>query len=54
LLDEPLVGLDAAGQMQLGTWIAQHLSVGGIALLSSHQLVPESIPGLSILQLEPA
>jgi heme exporter protein A len=51
IMDEPWVGLDLAGQAELGGWIAAHLSGGGIAILTSHQLLPEQIPNVSILAL---
>ncbi|WP_348944800.1 cytochrome c biogenesis heme-transporting ATPase CcmA [Chitinibacter sp. FCG-7] len=52
VMDEPWVGLDLAGQAELGAWIADHLNSGGIAILTSHQLLPEQIPGVSILTLQ--
>lgn len=51
LLDEPFVALDAKAQEQLGGWIAEHCSNGGIAILTSHQKLPEAIPGISELNL---
>ncbi len=51
IMDEPWVGLDLAGQAELGAWIAAHLNSGGIAILTSHQLLPEQIPSVSILAL---
>ncbi|WP_410498616.1 heme ABC exporter ATP-binding protein CcmA [Chitinibacter sp. S2-10] len=54
VMDEPLVALDVSGQSELGNWIAAHLSLGGIALLTSHQLLPGEIPAPCILKLESA
>jgi len=51
LLDEPFVGLDAKAQEQLGTWITEHCSNGGIAIFTSHQIIPETIPNLTELNL---
>ncbi|QLG87762.1 cytochrome c biogenesis heme-transporting ATPase CcmA [Chitinibacter bivalviorum] len=52
IMDEPLVALDIAAQAELGQWLAEHLSGGGIALLTSHQEIPELIPAPRILLLE--
>lgn len=46
LLDEPFVGLDAKAQEQLGTWIGEHCASGGITVLTSHQILPKSIPSI--------
>ncbi|MBM5571699.1 MULTISPECIES: cytochrome c biogenesis heme-transporting ATPase CcmA [Deefgea] len=51
LLDEPFVGLDAKAQEQLGTWISEHCSNGGITIFTSHQIIPETIPNLTELNL---
>lgn len=39
VLDEPFVGMDDAGVNMLTTLIAEHLSGGGLAVLTSHQPV---------------
>ncbi len=51
LLDEPFVGLDAKAQEQLGGWISEHCEQGGIAILTSHQILPEAIPSITELTL---
>lgn len=51
LLDEPFVALDAKAQEQLGSWIGEHCNAGGIAVFTSHQALPESIPNITELTL---
>ncbi|MBY0445420.1 MAG: cytochrome c biogenesis heme-transporting ATPase CcmA [Burkholderiales bacterium] len=52
LLDEPFVGLDQAAQIQLGEWIAQHTSQGGMVMLTSHQALPLAIQNIIELDLK--
>ena len=40
VLDEPYVAMDEAGVKMLADLVAQHLHDGGLAVLTSHQLVP--------------
>jgi heme exporter protein A len=40
VLDEPFSALDAAGIGLLSTMIESHLELGGIAVLTSHQVMP--------------
>jgi heme exporter protein A len=51
LLDEPLAGLDTAGQRLLVELLSEHAASGGATVLTSHQPLPASLPGLRTLQL---
>jgi heme exporter protein A len=42
VLDEPFNALDGAGIALLSTMIASHLDAGGLAVLTSHQVMPLS------------
>jgi heme exporter protein A len=51
LLDEPLSALDQAG---IGHWLAlltKHQQDGGAAVITSHQPLPASLPGLRAMEL---
>ena len=49
ILDEPFNALDSQGVQGFVGLVGQHLSEGGIAVLTGHQEI--SIPGLRALQL---
>ncbi len=49
LLDEPSAALDAAGHALLGELISEHLALGGIAVIASHDPIP--VEGLAVLTL---
>ena len=51
-LDEPLSGLDTGGIDLLSGLLHEHVSVGGAAVLTSHQPLPDSLPGLRSLELK--
>ncbi|QBC45050.1 cytochrome c biogenesis heme-transporting ATPase CcmA [Iodobacter fluviatilis] len=51
LLDEPFVALDTQAQDQLGGWISQQLSSGGLVILTSHQTLPTAISQVIELDL---
>lgn len=51
LLDEPFVALDTQAQDQLGGWISQQLSNGGLVILTSHQTLPATTPPVIELDL---
>ena len=53
ILDEPMVALDLAGQSWLERICNQHISNGGILLLTSHQKIT-GIDGLVEHELKPA
>ncbi|GAB5389625.1 MAG: heme ABC exporter ATP-binding protein CcmA [Alphaproteobacteria bacterium] len=44
LLDEPTLGLDAAGKSLLGDWLDQHIATGGMILAASHEPLPGTAP----------
>jgi heme exporter protein A len=48
LLDEPLVALDKDGMQWFLQLLQQHLSNGGMAVLSSHQALPDFLPHQTI------
>ncbi|HEX7046495.1 MAG TPA: heme ABC exporter ATP-binding protein CcmA [Gammaproteobacteria bacterium] len=50
LLDEPFNSLDANGIALIACWIAALLSAGGIAVLSTHQPLPEPLRA-SVIEL---
>ena len=52
VLDEPFVAMDHAGIRLLADLIAQHLSTGGIAVLTSHQDVDIGSVPAQILELK--
>lgn len=52
VLDEPFVAMDHAGIRLLAELIAQHLSTGGIAVLTSHQDVEIGSVPAQILELK--
>ena len=51
LLDEPLVGLDAAGMEVLGMLLCEYLNQGGMLVFTSHQPLPFTLPNLQVLCL---
>lgn len=51
VLDEPFAALDAAGITAMGALLEDHLARGGLALLTTHQDVPISAPGMRSIQL---
>ena len=51
LLDEPLDGLDAQGLELFAGLLKAHLSVGGAAIITSHQPLPAGVPGVRELRL---
>ena len=52
VLDEPFVAMDEAGIRMLADLIAQHLSTGGMAVLTSHQQVAIGSLPAQILELK--
>lgn len=52
LLDEPFTALDPDGQRLVSTLLAEHLAAGGLAVLSTHQRVPDGAFPLASLQLD--
>lgn len=52
VLDEPYVAMDEAGVQLLADLIAQHLSEGGLAVLTSHQRVPIGDIPAQLLELQ--
>lgn len=52
VLDEPFVAMDEAGIRMLADLIAQHLSTGGMAVLTSHQQVDIGALPAQILELK--
>jgi heme exporter protein A len=40
LLDEPATALDAAGQALFGELLDEHLAIGGLAVVATHQALP--------------
>ncbi|MCM2297417.1 cytochrome c biogenesis heme-transporting ATPase CcmA [Rhodoferax sp.] len=54
VLDEPYVAMDEAGVGLLADLIAQHLSDGGLAVLTSHQRVPIGNVPAQMLELQAA
>lgn len=50
-LDEPLAGLDLAGVALTCDLVAEHAERGGAVVLSSHQALPRTLPGLRELAL---
>ncbi|HEU0276322.1 MAG TPA: heme ABC exporter ATP-binding protein CcmA [Rhodanobacteraceae bacterium] len=50
-LDEPLAGLDVAGIALTCDLVAEHVKRGGAVVLSSHQALPRTLPGLRELVL---
>ncbi len=53
LLDEPFDALDDEGMQMLNRLLTEHASVGGSALLTSHQAVTLSAPAVQSLDLDP-
>lgn len=51
LLDEPLAALDQQGIELVEQLLAGHAMAGGAAILSSHQSLTSTIPGLRVLEL---
>ncbi|MDO8449213.1 MAG: cytochrome c biogenesis heme-transporting ATPase CcmA [Rhodoferax sp.] len=51
VLDEPFVAMDEAGVRMLADLIAVHLAQGGLAVLTSHQLVPIGSVPAQVLEL---
>jgi heme exporter protein A len=49
ILDEPFTALDVKAVEMLETLIGEHVSAGGMAVMTSHQAV--AIPGGLVLQL---
>ena len=49
VLDEPFTALDVKAVDQLSSLVAEHLAVGGMAVITSHQAVP--LPGGRVVQL---
>lgn len=49
LLDEPTAALDADGQALVAGLIGDHLALGGIAIIATHDDIP--VPGLTTLTL---
>ena len=50
-LDEPLAGLDQSGIELLTDLLEAHARGGGAVLLTSHQPLPERLPGVRLLDL---
>ena len=50
LLDEPFTNLDVAGVRELSTVVAEHLTAGGIAILTTHAEL--ALPGAAPRRLE--
>jgi heme exporter protein A len=51
ILDEPLTALDIQTQRIVITKIKDHLSLGGICVMTSHQALPENLPQMKRLEL---
>lgn len=51
LLDEPLAGLDAEGLDVFARLLTGHAAGGGSAIVTSHQPLPEQVPGLRSLRI---
>lgn len=51
ILDEPFVAMDDAGIHMLADLISDHLSAGGLAVLTSHQHVPIGTVPAQLLEL---
>lgn len=51
-LDEPLAGLDHAGIDLLAGLLDAHTRGGGVALVTSHQPLPDGLAGLRTLELK--
>jgi heme exporter protein A len=51
LLDEPLTALDANTQIFFISKLEEHLSLGGIAVISSHHALPLQFPHQSTIRL---
>lgn len=51
VLDEPFVAMDEAGVKMLATLIADHLSQGGLAVVTSHQLVDIGAMAPTVVEL---
>jgi heme exporter protein A len=51
VLDEPFVAMDEAGIKMLADLIANHLTGGGLTVLTSHQQVPIGCIPAQILEL---
>jgi heme exporter protein A len=49
ILDEPFNALDAQAVLELQNLIAEHLSVGGLVVLTSHQEI--NISNVQVLEL---
>lgn len=54
ILDEPFNALDADAVAHLGLQIEQHLAVGGLAVITSHQALPWAAERVTTLQLDDA
>jgi len=54
LLDEPMAGIDAEGELRLGALIADHLSAGGIVVAAIHADLPQGLAGTRITLGKPA
>lgn len=52
VLDEPYVAMDEAGVLMLADLIANHLSTGGLAVVTSHQRVPIGNVPAQLLELQ--
>jgi heme exporter protein A len=51
LLDEPLDGLDAQGLELFAALLREHLGGSGAAIITSHQPLPDGVPGVKELRL---
>lgn len=51
LLDEPLDGLDSDGLALFAMLLREHLEQGGAAIVTSHQPLPQGLPGVRELRL---
>ncbi len=48
VLDEPLTALDYQGVALMIDLLREHLAGGGIAVLTSHQVLPADLPGVTV------
>ena len=48
LLDEPMAGIDAEGEVRLGALIADHLATGGAVIAAIHADLPQNLAGARI------
>jgi len=51
ILDEPMTNLDRDGRTLIVSWIKQHLSLGGSAVIATHQPDEFAAPGSLLIEL---